>query len=394
MKAFTHLILVLGALFSIRAQSPIPPNIAVLDLMAKGVDSTEASVLSEKLRGEFINSGKFQVIERGAVEEVLNEQGFQQSGCTSNECVAEAGQILGVKYMVAGSIGKIERTYLLSVRLINASNGKIEVNAQKEITGSLVQMLKTGVPEVVAQVCERLGKSNAPPLLFADPADTEPSGPAIEPKDQPPPEKKQPPAKKRSSWACSFLFSSSASSMNLTTLDSNSMQLQDTALLRTNSIEAGLAYCAGNHWLGFRTTIGISGETELEQSGHTFQRVFAGAGIEWLYEGIRLVRQTVIVAPGVGAGLWKIFDKGAYADEPGKETTLEYVRYLAPRLRLRTAQPRLNFVIDYAFFPAGDATISPLTWVHSDSTDDYVDPDASYTISAVHQLGAGLIYSF
>ena len=87
------------------AQKPI--NIAVLELDGKGISSIEASVMGDKLRSELIATGKFQVIERGQMEEILKEQGFQQTGCTSSECAVQAGQLIGVNKLVAGSVGKV-----------------------------------------------------------------------------------------------------------------------------------------------------------------------------------------------------------------------------------------------------------------------------------------------
>ena len=41
------------------------------------------------------------------MEDILKEQGFQQTGCTSDECVVEVGKIIGVQQMVGGSISKV-----------------------------------------------------------------------------------------------------------------------------------------------------------------------------------------------------------------------------------------------------------------------------------------------
>lgn len=70
----TFFLLVIG-LNLITAQSLT--NIAVLDLEGKNVPQTEASILTDKLRGELYNTGQFQIIERARMNEILDEQGFQ-----------------------------------------------------------------------------------------------------------------------------------------------------------------------------------------------------------------------------------------------------------------------------------------------------------------------------
>jgi hypothetical protein len=163
-------------------------NIAVLDLEGRGISSDESLVLTDKLRAELFATGKYQVIERGAMEQILKEQGFQQSGCTSDECIVRMGQLIGVSDMVAGSIGKIEKTYFLSIRLIDVETGKIKNNVQYEITGTLTDVLKTGI-RAVARKLAGMGKQETvlSPVPIA-PLDTS-TKPAVQetvPSAQPP----------------------------------------------------------------------------------------------------------------------------------------------------------------------------------------------------------------
>jgi hypothetical protein len=120
-------------------------NIAVLDLDADGVTGSEARTLTNKLRGELINTGKFTVIERGEMDNVLKEQGFQSTGCTSQECAVEMGQLLGVERMVAGSIGKVGDIYLISLRMIDVGKGSIFRNIDEEVEGDIAQVLRIGL---------------------------------------------------------------------------------------------------------------------------------------------------------------------------------------------------------------------------------------------------------
>ena len=120
-------------------------NIAVLELEADGVTKSQSRTLTNKLRGELINSGRFDVIERSQMRAILDEQGFQQAGCTDEDCVVKIGQLIGVRRMIAGSVGKIEHTYVISLRLIDVEKGKIVRNANEEITGTLTDVLQVGI---------------------------------------------------------------------------------------------------------------------------------------------------------------------------------------------------------------------------------------------------------
>ena len=84
-------------------------NIAVLDLDAKGISRTDADILTDRLRAELVTTDRYQVIERQKMFDILSEQGFQQTGCTTVECAVEVGHLLNVTHMVAGNVAKIKK---------------------------------------------------------------------------------------------------------------------------------------------------------------------------------------------------------------------------------------------------------------------------------------------
>ena len=81
------------------------PTVAILDFEGQGVDASEVQTLSERMRTEIGNTKAVRLIERKAVENIMQEQGLQQSSCTTDACAAKVGQLLGVQYMIS-AIGK------------------------------------------------------------------------------------------------------------------------------------------------------------------------------------------------------------------------------------------------------------------------------------------------
>jgi TolB-like protein len=129
-------------------------NIAVIDLDPTGISNNEAQFLSDRLRTELFETGKFQVVEREKMNTILKEQGFQQSGCTSVECAIEIGQLLNVTVMVAGSIGKIEEIYSISIRMIDVETGAIIRTATRDYEGKLSEVLTDVIPEISVDLAE------------------------------------------------------------------------------------------------------------------------------------------------------------------------------------------------------------------------------------------------
>jgi hypothetical protein len=123
-------------------------NIAALDLNGTGINTDEVLFLSNRLRTELFETGVFNVLEREQMNTILNEQGFQQSGCTTIDCAVEIGQLLNVQQMVAGSIGKIEDIFSITLRLIDVQTGAIIKTATQDHSGKLSTMLTDVIPAV------------------------------------------------------------------------------------------------------------------------------------------------------------------------------------------------------------------------------------------------------
>jgi hypothetical protein len=137
---------------SIAAQAPDSLNIAVNDLSGKGIEQFSASIISDRLRSELIATGLFRVMERNEMATILMEQGFQQTGACEASCLVEVGQLLGVERMVAGSIGKIDSLYTLSVRMINVATGQIMFSVDEYFNGDIKGVLSVATGNAASKL--------------------------------------------------------------------------------------------------------------------------------------------------------------------------------------------------------------------------------------------------
>lgn len=120
-------------------------TIAVLDFDGKGVSQSEASTLTDRFRDELFKVESYSVLERALMENILTEQGFQQSGCGSNECVVDAGNMLGVQQIAGGSVGKVGNVFSVSVRIIDVESGRVLNIANYDHVGELGYLLTNGM---------------------------------------------------------------------------------------------------------------------------------------------------------------------------------------------------------------------------------------------------------
>jgi TolB-like protein len=135
-------------------------TIAVLDFEGDGVSQSETRTLTNRLRDEIFNTGIYIVLERGKMDEVLKEQGFQQTGCVTSECAVEVGNMLGVQQMIGGSIGKVGNIYTVSARVIDVQTGKVLKSANYDHKGDIGQLLIKGMKAVVQQLITGIPSNN------------------------------------------------------------------------------------------------------------------------------------------------------------------------------------------------------------------------------------------
>ncbi|SVB17121.1 uncharacterized protein METZ01_LOCUS169975, partial [marine metagenome] len=77
------------------SQSFSQTTVAVLEFETEGLDNISSSALSSIVRREVRNNKEYLLIDRNMMKAVLEEQGFQQSGCVSSECAVQVGELLG-----------------------------------------------------------------------------------------------------------------------------------------------------------------------------------------------------------------------------------------------------------------------------------------------------------
>jgi TolB-like protein len=159
--ALVALILICQTVFSAPAASPDKINIAVSDLTGQGLDQATAVIISDRLRTELFNTGAFKVLERQSMQDILKEQGFQQSGCVSDRCMVEIGQMLGVANIVAGTIGKIGGIFTLNIRMINVQTGEILYTASVDCKCAIEDVLTSSVPAVVRKIAASVSKPSS-----------------------------------------------------------------------------------------------------------------------------------------------------------------------------------------------------------------------------------------
>ena len=153
-------------------------TVAILDFEGRGISVMEAATLTDRLMSEMVNTDAIIMVERNQMDEILQEQGFQQSGCTTAECAAEVGALLGVEQMVSGSFGKLGNTYTIDSKIFSVETGATIRSVSKTYKGEVDGLLP--VIEVVAW--ELVGLTPPADLIARAGGTPEPVEPTKEPR--------------------------------------------------------------------------------------------------------------------------------------------------------------------------------------------------------------------
>jgi hypothetical protein len=119
------------------------PKVAVLDaIVQKGIDSSVVIPVTEKVIERLVVSGRYTVLDRANIEQVLREREFQLSGFVSDKEITEAGKYLGADFVVVVKVQKIDTTYFLSAKMIAVKTGVIANQSSAESEGKLSVLIK------------------------------------------------------------------------------------------------------------------------------------------------------------------------------------------------------------------------------------------------------------
>ncbi len=123
-------------------------NVAVINFEALGLSQVEGAALTDRFRSELFKTGKFTVLERDKMDEILVEQGLQQTGCTSSECLVEMGKLLNVHQIFAGSVSQFGNIFSVTVRLVDIQTGKIQDSNSQDFSSGKEKLLTDGMKAV------------------------------------------------------------------------------------------------------------------------------------------------------------------------------------------------------------------------------------------------------
>jgi curli biogenesis system outer membrane secretion channel CsgG len=116
--------------------------------------------ISDLLVQKLVQDGKYSVIERNAIDKILNEQNFANSDRVDSSTAAKIGRVLGVDAVIMGTItqfGRDDKSTGIGGSVIGGLGSKfgvggVQKNKAKAVVGVTARLVDTSTAEILAAV--------------------------------------------------------------------------------------------------------------------------------------------------------------------------------------------------------------------------------------------------
>ncbi len=140
-KILVLFLLALSALYNICTEEIDLKRLVILNLTPLGVEPSICEAATECLITSVVKTNKYQVVERTQLNKILGELSLASSDEFEDSTVLEIGSLAKAKMIVVGAIGKVEKEYMMSVRIIEVETGNV-LYADSSFAKSLKELLK------------------------------------------------------------------------------------------------------------------------------------------------------------------------------------------------------------------------------------------------------------
>jgi DNA-binding beta-propeller fold protein YncE len=144
------------AFWALNVSAAARTRIAVVDLESQGQKAKSEElgrVAAQWLATAFVKQGRFDVIERQALQEIIEEQQLGTAGVIDVDTAAQLGRVLGATYIVTGAVLSHKQGIDLNVKIIDTESAAIKVADRLAATnvGAMSKKISPFVAQLVSK---------------------------------------------------------------------------------------------------------------------------------------------------------------------------------------------------------------------------------------------------
>ena len=140
------------------AQNEQRLRVAIFDPSSSGVAIDEGTTVAvrEIISATFVNTGKYTIVERSLLQQVMKEQAFSNTDMVDENQATELGRLAGANKVVVSVVTLVGGRNMLSIKVIDVKTATIDQQKTKIVT------TKDLLDAVEPLVLELVGESNEP----------------------------------------------------------------------------------------------------------------------------------------------------------------------------------------------------------------------------------------
>ena len=137
--------------------------IAVSNISSDGLSKFQQKQLYNTLESALVNLGAYEVTSRQEIDKILEEQKFQKSGCTDQQCAAEIGRMLNADLMLLSEILFEESSGDISItlKLVDVETAKIVTAVNKYESINKIQDIFDKIPSYLLELYRNQNKDRS-----------------------------------------------------------------------------------------------------------------------------------------------------------------------------------------------------------------------------------------
>ncbi len=131
-------------------------GVAVMPMDVKGDMDKYADALTEKMVSQLVNLRRFKVIERTALDKVLEEQQLQVSGVVDEQAAVQVGKVAGADAIVLASVVQKGSGGKVNMRVIDTETSETIVARGEQVNGGDIEDYEKAVDNLAIMIYNEL----------------------------------------------------------------------------------------------------------------------------------------------------------------------------------------------------------------------------------------------
>jgi hypothetical protein len=146
------------------AQENATLRVAVFDPSAVGVSEGTKIVVREMISSVFVNTGKYSIVERSLLDQIMKEQEFSHTDAVDENQATQLGKLAGAHKVVLSVVTQVDNRNMLSIKIIDVQTATVEKQKAKIINrNTLLDEIEPLTQELLGERVIRSAASNPTP---------------------------------------------------------------------------------------------------------------------------------------------------------------------------------------------------------------------------------------